>query len=188
MSRLKRRRSVARVYNPSSVNRNPSTLGQETPPNEQLGSPVYGSRAVPAAGIKPDDILLAITGKNVRLSPSTGGLCLRERPGRQLRCACGAVRTDSDGLLKTDEESSGLQALANSLDFANSRMPELGLSGSTSQRLFFIPFLICDGLEALSSALCSTTSSYSGPPFEVGDAIYELIDTWWLASLDFESS
>ncbi len=127
-----------------------------------------------SAGVKPDDIILAINGKKVRSVRQLEATVFRQRPGETITLRVQRGAGENDVLLKTREESDDWHALADTLDPIKSAVPELGIVGIdiTKPLLQSMPDLRRP--EGVVVALCDVGGSYAGPPLAVGDVIYEL--------------
>jgi serine protease Do len=127
-----------------------------------------------SAGIKPDDILVALNGKRVRSVRQLEAAVFRQKPGETILLRVQRGLSETDIPLKTGKELDGLQVLADTLDPVNNVVPELGIVGLdiTPPVVSLLPNLRRP--EGVVVAVRETSAPYSGPALEVGDVIYEL--------------
>ena len=127
-----------------------------------------------SAGIKPDDIILALNGKRVRSVRQLEASVFRQRPGETIILRVQRGASENDVVLKTQEESDGLHALADTLDPVKNAVPELGIVRIDLTKPLRQAMPDLRRPEGVVVALCNASGSYAGPPLEVGDVIYEL--------------
>ncbi|MGA7414505.1 MAG: trypsin-like peptidase domain-containing protein [Bryobacteraceae bacterium] len=127
-----------------------------------------------SAGIKPEDVIIALNGKRIVNTGQLEACIFRQLPGERviLRVRRGAEQMDVP--VVTEEESEGLQDLAISLDPMKNTVPELGIAAVdlTTEVLQLMPDLRRPA--GVVVAARTADMPYSGPLLETGDVIYEV--------------
>ena len=130
----------------------------------------------PAAhgGVKVDDIILSLDGRRMYSVHQLEAKLYGQLPGKLVTLT---VQRGADQLslkVQTEEQSEGLDNLADAVDSVNSLVPELGIVGLdiTKPVLQLLPDLRRP--EGVVVAARKANVPYSGPALQVGDAIYSV--------------
>jgi serine protease Do len=127
-----------------------------------------------SAGIKPEDVIIALDGKRIVNTGQLEACVFWQMPGQRviLRVRRGAEQLDIPVI--TEKESEGLQDLAISLDPLQNTVPELGVAAVdlTPEVLQLMPDLRRPA--GVVVAARTADMPYSGPLLETGDVIYEV--------------
>jgi serine protease Do len=126
------------------------------------------------AGVKVDDIILALNGRRLDSITQLEANVYRQAPGQKvtLRIQRGADQLDLP--VETEEQSQELDALADMVDPVKNVVPELGIVGLDVNKtvLQLIPDLRRP--QGVVVAVRKANAPYSGPPLNTGDVIYEV--------------
>jgi serine protease Do len=127
-----------------------------------------------AAGVKADDVIVALDGKKIVTVRQLEVSVYPQQAGTRvtLRIQRGSEQLELP--VQTEENLDELHNLAETLDPLENTVPQLGIValGITGPVLRAIPDLRRPA--GVVVAMRSSETLYSGPPLEVGDAIYEI--------------
>lgn len=127
------------------------------------------------AGIKVDDIILALNGKRLESIRQLQAFVFGQAPGKEVTLR---VQRGGDQLelpVETEEESGDeLDALADAVDPVKNLVPELGIIGLNITKP--IRQLMPDLRRPQGVVVAARTANipYSGPPLDTGDVIYSV--------------
>jgi serine protease Do len=127
-----------------------------------------------SAGLKPEDIVLALNGKRIASAGQLEADVYRQMPGQRvvLRIQRGANQLDV--AVSTEEESDHLQDLADTLDPSKNTVPELGIVGLDLTR--DVRQYMPDARRPAGVVVAARNADvpYSASHLEISDIIYEV--------------
>jgi serine protease Do len=125
-------------------------------------------------GVKVDDIILSLDGRRVYSLHQLQAKLYGQVPGKLITLTVQRGTDQLDLKVQTDEQSEGLDNLADAVDSVNNVVPELGIVGLdiTKSVLQLLPDLRRP--EGVVVAAHKANVPYSGPALQTGDAIYSV--------------
>ena len=148
-------------------------LGLETD-HGVIVSDVEPDGAASHAGIKKDDIILALNGRHLESVRQLEINVYRQAPGEKVTLRVQRGLEQIDVPVETEEQSQQLDALADMVDPVKNVVPELAIVGIDVNKavLQLLPDLRRP--QGVVVAARKANVPYSGPPLETGDVIYEV--------------
>jgi serine protease Do len=131
--------------------------------------------AAESAGIKPDDIIIALNGRRIASAQQLNAMVYRVSPGTKVMLRVQRGDDQLDVPVLTEEQSGEeLDALADLVDPVKNVVPEVGIVGLdlTKPVLALMPDLRRPSGVVVVARKASTV--FSGPPLETGDVIYSM--------------
>lgn len=127
-----------------------------------------------SAGIKPEDVIVALNGKRIVNAGQLQAGVYRQMPGQNVTLRIHRGADQFNVLVKTEEESDELQDLTDTLDPLKNSIPALGIIALDLAKplLQLMPDLRRP--EGVVVAARSADAPYSVSSLEVGDVIYEV--------------